>query len=72
MKALILLYFLAFQNFSFFLLFVSSIVLEAYPDASILEIEKKNYFVKTLGSTECSYHYLWPLYLHYNFVTSSM
>lgn len=40
MKALILLYFLAFQNF-FFLLFVSSIVLEAYPDASILEIEKK-------------------------------
>lgn len=72
MKALILLYFLAFQNF-FFLLFVSSIVLEAYPDASILEIEKKkNYFVKMLGSTECSYHYLWPLYLHYNFVTSSM
>ena len=49
-----------FVFFSFsklFFLFVSSIVLEAYPDASILGIEKKNYFVKMLGSTECSYHY---------------
>lgn len=49
----------SFSKLFFFFLFVSSIVLEAYPDASILGIEKKkkNYFVKMLGSTECSYHY---------------